>query len=171
MAMQHRVIESPIGELTLVGEEETLTGLYFPGHWTRRDRSTFGPSSSTAFPDVERQLGEYFAGTRTAFDLDLRAAGNGFQHEVWELISAIPYGETITYGALAAALTTPSHARVVGAAVGSNPLSIIVPCHRVLGKSGQLTGYAGGLDRKRRLLELEGALQPQPQLQFAGPGA
>ena len=161
MAMQHRVIDSPIGELTLVGEGETLTGLYFPGHWIRPDFSRFGPSSSTAFLNVESQLGEYFAGTRNAFDLDLNAAGNPFQREVWGLIGAIPYGETMSYGALAAALTVPSHARVVGAAVGSNPLSIIVPCHRVLSKSGQLTGYAGGLDRKRFLLELEGALQPQ----------
>lgn len=161
MAMQHRVIDSPTGELTLVGEGETLTGLYFPGHWTRPDFSRFGPSSSTAFLNVESQLGEYFAGTRNAFDLDLNPAGNAFQREVWGLIGATPYGETMSYGALAAALTVPSHARAVGAAVGSNPLSIIVPCHRVLGKSGQLTGYAGGLDRKRFLLELEGALQPQ----------
>jgi len=168
MAMQHRVIDSPIGELTLVGEGEALTGLYFPGHWTRPDFSTFGPSSSTAFPNVESQLGEYFAGARTVFDLDLRPAGDAFECEVWRLIGAIPYGETTSYGALAAALAVPSHARAVGGAVGSNPLSIIVPCHRVLGKSGQLTGYAGGLDRKRFLLELEGALQPQ--LALAAPG-
>jgi methylated-DNA-[protein]-cysteine S-methyltransferase len=168
MAIQHRVIDSPVGELTLVGEGKTLTGLYFPGHWTRPDFSTFGPPSSTAFVNVEGQLGEYFAGPRTTFALDFKAAGNAFQREVWGLIAVIPYGETMSYGALAAALTVPSHARAVGAAVGSNPLSIIVPCHRVLGKSGQLTGYAGGLDRKRFLLELEGALQPQ--LALASPG-
>lgn len=168
MTIQHRVIDSPVGELTLVGEGETLAGLYFPGHWTRPDFSTFGQASSTAFPNVVTQLGEYFAGTRTAFDLDLSPAGNAFQREVWALIDAIPYGETMSYGALAAALTVPSHARAVGTAVGSNPLSVIVPCHRVLGKSGQLTGYAGGLDRKRFLLELEGALQPQ--LELAAPG-
>ena len=157
MATRHRIIDSPIGELCLVGDDDALTGLYFPEHWTNPDRSAFGPAAAGAFADAERQLREYLAGERTAFALDTRAVGSPFQREVWEAIAAIPYGTTSTYGALAAALSTPSHPRAVGRAVGHNPLSLIVPCHRVLATSGKLTGYAGGLERKRFLLELEGA--------------
>jgi methylated-DNA-[protein]-cysteine S-methyltransferase len=164
MTRHHRTLDSPLGELTLVGEGDTLTGLYFPGHWTNPDRSGFGPARPGAFPAVELQLRDYFDGRRVDFELETRAAGNPFQHEVWRLISAIPYGETTTYGALAAALGTPSHPRAVGSAVGHNPLSLIVPCHRVVGKTGHLTGYAGGLERKRYLLELEGAAAAQLQL-------
>jgi methylated-DNA-[protein]-cysteine S-methyltransferase len=164
MSSHHRIIDSPVGELTLVGDDEMLTGIYFPGHWTRPDRSAFGPAAPTSFADAERQLAEYFAGERTSFKLPTRAAGNRFQHEVWSLISAIPYGETSTYGELAAALDPAAHPRVVGAAVGHNPLSLVVPCHRVVGKTGKLTGYAGGLERKQFLLELEGVLRPQLEL-------
>jgi methylated-DNA-[protein]-cysteine S-methyltransferase len=164
MSSHHRIIDSPLGELTLVGDDETLTGIYFPDHWTRPDRSAFGPPASSAFADAERQLTEYFTGERTTFELETSAAGNRFQHEVWKLISAIPYGETSTYGELAAALHPAAHPRVVGAAVGHNPLSLVVPCHRVLGKTGKLTGYAGGLERKQFLLELEGVAPPQLQL-------
>ena len=166
MATRHRIIDSPIGELSLVGDEDdTLTGLYFPGHWTNPDRSAFGPAASGAFADAERQLCEYLAGERTAFQLNTRAVGNAFQREVWKAIAAIPYGATSTYGALAAALRAPSHPRAVGGAVGRNPLSLIVPCHRVISRTGTLTGYAGGLERKRFLLGLEGAAAvAQPQL-------
>jgi methylated-DNA-[protein]-cysteine S-methyltransferase len=166
MSSQHRIIDSPIGELTLVGDDQSLTGIYFPGHWTRPDRGTFGPHAPRAFATVEQQLGEYFSGERTSFELDTRAVGNHFAQRVWSLISAIPYGQTTTYGELAAALDVPSHPRAVGTAVGHNPLSLIVPCHRVVGKTGSLTGYAGGLERKQFLLELEGVTAPQAQLQL-----
>jgi methylated-DNA-[protein]-cysteine S-methyltransferase len=158
MAVHHRIIDTPVGELTLVGDEPTLTGIYYPGHWTNPDRSRFGPLDERAFAEVERQLREYFAGDRTTFALDTGAAGTDFQRSVWSLIDAIPYGETATYRQLAGALERPSHPRAIGAAVGANPLSLITPCHRVVGSSGSLTGYAGGLPRKRFLLELEGAL-------------
>lgn len=161
MAARHRIIDTPLGELTLVGEGDTLTGIYYPGHWTRPDRSAFGPADPGAFADAERQLRAYLAGERSTFSLRTRADGNPFQRAVWELIAAIPYGQTRTYGELAAALPMPSHARAVGSAVGANPLSIVTPCHRVVGHDGALTGYAGGLERKRALLELEGAVPAQ----------
>ena len=158
MAMHHRTVDTGIGQLTLVGEGETLMGLYYPGHWTGPDRATFGPRDRGALREAERQLGEYLAGARTAFELDVRMTGSPFRRAVWQLIAAIPRGQTRSYGQLAAALPVPSHPRAVGTAVGANPLSIVVPCHRVVGSAGGLTGYAGGLERKRRLLELEGAL-------------
>ncbi len=156
--MHHNTVETGIGELTLVGEGETLMGLYYPGHWTNPDRAGFGPRDRGALRVAERQLHEYLAGARPAFDLTVRMVGSPFRRAVWELIAAIPRGQTRTYGQLAAALAVPSHPRAVGTAVGANPLSIVVPCHRVVGSAGALTGYAGGLERKRRLLELEGAL-------------
>jgi methylated-DNA-[protein]-cysteine S-methyltransferase len=155
MSATHTTIESPLGELTLVAADRVLSGLYFPGHWYPPGRSTLGVRSGHGFEPAEAQLAEYFAGGRTAFELPTRLAGDEFQRRVWELIDAIPYGETTTYGEMAAALGDPSQARRVGAAVGRNPLSVIIPCHRVVGKDGKLTGYAGGLERKRLLLELE----------------
>jgi methylated-DNA-[protein]-cysteine S-methyltransferase len=153
----HTIFESPLGPLTLVAEDGALSGVYFPGHWTRPDRTAFGERRDGGFAEARRQLEEYFAGARTSFDVDSVSAGDDFDRRVWALIDAIPYGETATYGDLARALGDPSLARDVGAAVGRNPLSVIRPCHRVVGKDGRLTGYAGGLERKRRLLELEGA--------------
>ncbi len=155
MATQHRKIKSALGELTLVGEDGVLSGVYFRNHWTRPDRRTFGSPTLRGFEDAEQQLAEYLAGERTGFDLATQVVGDPFQLEVWKLIAEIPFGHTTTYGELAQALAGPSLARAVGAAVGSNPLSVIVPCHRVLGKGGKLTGYAGGLSRKRFLLDLE----------------
>ena len=108
-----------------------------------------------AFPDAAQQLAQYFARDRTDFDLSLAPSGNPFQRKVWGLLAQIPYGSRRTYGQLAAALGDPGLARAVGAANGQNPLSIIVPCHRVVGSNGKLTGYAGGLERKAYLLELE----------------
>ncbi len=156
MSTTHTTMETPIGDLTLVGESGVLIGLYFPGHWTRPARSGFGRRAEEGFGEVRRQLAEYFAGERTAFDLAAASRGEPFQQRVWELLDGIPYGETTTYGAIARELGgDPTLARAVGRAVGANPLSIVRPCHRVVGKDGTLTGYAGGLDRKRFLLELE----------------
>ena len=153
----HAIVPSPVGELTLVGHDGALTGVYFPEHVRRPDQESFGPRDDAAFTIAAVQLAEYFAGTRTAFDLELAPRGNRFQRKVWAQLIEIPYGETRTYGQLATALGDPGLARAVGAANGQNPLSIIVPCHRVVGSNGKLTGYAGGLQRKAFLLELETA--------------
>jgi methylated-DNA-[protein]-cysteine S-methyltransferase len=155
MSTTHAIIDTQFGELTLVGTDGALTGVYYPGHWTRPDRSAFGPRVDTGFEEAARQVAEYLAGGRTAFELRTSLAGDAFQRRVWDLLQAIPYGETTTYGELARELGDPALARMVGRAVGSNPLSVVVPCHRVIGKDGTLTGYAGGLERKRFLLELE----------------
>ena len=155
MPVTHTIIDSPVGELTLVAEDGRLAGVYFPHHWYRPDPATFGDRDDTGFGPAKRQLAEYFAGDRERFDLPLGPHGDAFQHQVWELISRIPYGQTRTYGDLAKELGEGTLAKDVGAAVGRNPLSVIVPCHRVVGKDGSLTGYAGGLARKRFLLELE----------------
>jgi methylated-DNA-[protein]-cysteine S-methyltransferase len=156
----HTLVESPLGALTLVAEDGALTGLYFPHHWYRPDPATFGPRVEHGFDEVRAQLAEYFAGGRRRFELPLRASGDEFQLRVWALLERIEPGETTTYGELAAELGDPTLAREVGAAVGRNPLCVVVPCHRVVGKGGKLTGYAGGLARKRFLLELERADAP-----------
>lgn len=153
----HTKISTPLGELTLVAEHGTLSGVYFPGHWTRPDPASFGERADHGFEEAERQFNEYLAGERTSFDLPTVADGSEFRRRVWERLERIPYGRTVTYGELAAELGSPTLARKVGGAVAHNPLAIIVPCHRVLGKGGRLTGYAGGLERKRLLLELESA--------------
>ncbi len=157
MTISHTIAGSPLGELTIVADEDRLTGVYFPHHWYAPDPATFGPRAETGFEAARSQLAEYFAGDRHGFDLPLSARGDEFQRRVWHLIGAIPYGETVTYGELAAELGSQVAARDVGAAVGRNPLSVVVPCHRVVGKDGRLTGYAGGLARKRFLLDLEEA--------------
>jgi methylated-DNA-[protein]-cysteine S-methyltransferase len=151
----HTTFASPIGELTLVADAGSLTGLYFPHHWYMPDPATFGPRSDQEFAPARRQLEEYFAGQRNQFDLPVDARGDEFQRRVWALVSGISYGQTTTYGDLARELSTGVLAKDVGAAVGRNPLCVIVPCHRVVGKNGALTGYAGGLGRKRFLLSLE----------------
>ncbi|MEA2154559.1 MAG: methylated-DNA-[protein]-cysteine S-methyltransferase [Solirubrobacteraceae bacterium] len=160
MSRTHTVAESPLGDLILVAEDSTLSGVYFPGHWTSPDPATFGARTRRRLAQVEEQLREYFAGERTSFELQLRtiATATAFQRLVWDLLDRIPYGQTTTYGSLAAELGNPMLARKVGNAVAHNPLSVIVPCHRVVGSDGRLTGYAGGLQRKRFLLDLE-ALQ------------
>ena len=155
MTATHTLIESPIGELTLVAEDGKLTGLYFPHHWYRPDSATFGDRDEAGFGAARRQLAEYFAGDRERFDLTLGPRGDEFQQRVWERIGRIPYGATVSYGELAQELGGGVSAKDVGAAVGRNPLCVIVPCHRVVGKDGGLTGYAGGLARKRFLLRLE----------------
>ena len=158
MNIRHAVIESPLGELTLVAEGGALTGLYFRHHWYRPSEDRMGPRVNAASDELlataQTQLTEYLAGRRHGFNLPTRLNGDEAQQRVWHLLSTIPYGETITYGELAAALEGTT-AREVGQTVGRNPLSIVVPCHRVVGKNGKLTGYAGGLKRKQLLLELE----------------
>ena len=154
MTVNHTTVDSPIGELTLVARGGRLTGVYFPHHWYKPDPAAFGPRTETGFEEAASQLAEYFAGQRISFDLPLEARGDPFKIRVWDLIRAIPYGQTMTYGDLASKLAEVT-AKEVGAAVGRNPLSVVVPCHRVVGKDGSLTGYAGGLARKRFLLDLE----------------
>ncbi|HEY4348729.1 MAG TPA: methylated-DNA--[protein]-cysteine S-methyltransferase [Gaiellaceae bacterium] len=157
MDRMHTIIATPLGRLTAVAEDGALTGIYFPGHWTRPDPRAFGERTDVGFDEVERQLAEYFDGERTRFELRSAISGSPFQRQVWEKIDQIPYGETTTYGEIAAELGSTTLARKVGGAVGHNPLSIVIPCHRVVGRDGRLTGYAGGLERKQLLLELEGA--------------
>jgi len=164
--MTHRVIDSPVGPLTLVGSADGLTGLYFDEHIRRPHISSFGDRDDGGFQGVVEQLAEYFGGLRTDFELLLAPRGNAFQRRVWDLLIQIPYGQTRTYGELARELGDPGLAQAVGAANGRNPISIIVPCHRVVGAGGKLTGYAGGLDRKARLLELEMSDQHKPATLF-----
>ena len=151
MAPTHSVIPSPIGPLTAVREDGVLVGL----HMGPIDTDGLGPRDDAAFTRVRAQLDEYFAGTRTSFDLPLRASGNPLQRAVWDLIEAIPYGATRSYGDLARELGDRSLAQAVGTACGRNPLPVVVPCHRVVGADGSLVGFGGGLDRKRFLLDLE----------------
>ncbi|WP_344629555.1 methylated-DNA--[protein]-cysteine S-methyltransferase [Streptomyces glaucosporus] len=149
------VVDSPYGPLTLVAEEGRLIGLYMERQRHRPPEESFGERDGRPFGAVEEQLGEYFAGQRTAFDLPLDLRGTPFQRTVWNALLEIPYGETVSYGRLAERIGRPAAARAVGLANGRNPVGIIVPCHRVVGSTGDLTGYGGGVDRKRRLLDFE----------------
>ncbi|WP_367132691.1 methylated-DNA--[protein]-cysteine S-methyltransferase [Saccharothrix sp. HUAS TT1] len=153
--MSHTTVDSPVGPLTLVARDGVLSGLYMTRQLYRPADSTFGPEDPSPFGDVVVQLAEYFDGSRTAFDLPLDLIGTPFQQTVWRALGEIPYGETVTYGELAERLGRPSAARAVGLANGHNPIAIIVPCHRVVGTNGSLTGYGGGLARKRHLLDFE----------------
>ncbi|MFD2488338.1 methylated-DNA--[protein]-cysteine S-methyltransferase [Amycolatopsis jiangsuensis] len=157
MSVNHTVLESPVGPLTVVARDGALAGLYLERHRHQPDPATFGDRDDRPFTEVKRQLGEYFAGERTEFDLPLALRGTPFQQTVWQQLTRIPYGETITYRELAEHIGRPGAFRAVGLANGRNPVSIVVPCHRVVGSNGDLTGYGGGVDRKRRLLELEAA--------------
>ncbi|OBI94148.1 methylated-DNA--[protein]-cysteine S-methyltransferase [Mycobacterium sp. 1245805.9] len=159
MHTRHTVIDSPLGELTLAANGDTLTGVYFRHHWHPPAADTLGPTVEPVADELLRraadQLHGYFAGERTQFDVPIALSGDPRQKQVWDLLPDIGYGETTTYGELAATLADGYTAYEVGQVVGRNPLSIIVPCHRVVGKDGKLTGYAGGLKRKRFLLDLE----------------
>ena len=156
--MKHRIVPSPLGALTLVVTDVgALAGVYVPGHAHLPERPDWGERDDTVAADAAAQLGEYFAGVRTDFDLVLDPRGTDFQRRVWAALREIPYGATWTYGRLAAHLGAPGAARAVGLANGRNPLTIVVPCHRVVGASGALTGYAGGFDRKAWLLAHERA--------------
>ncbi|MGW1214001.1 methylated-DNA--[protein]-cysteine S-methyltransferase [Streptomyces sp. NPDC002499] len=156
---QHTVIPSPYGPLTLVADDGVLCGLYMTEHRHRPPEETFGSRDDAVFGAAEEQLEAYFAGELKEFTLDLKLTGTPFQRSVWDQLALIPYGETRSYGDLAEALGNPGASRAVGLANGKNPISIIVPCHRVIGASGSLTGYGGGLDRKQRLLAFEGGLE------------
>ncbi|EGX55645.1 methylated-DNA-protein-cysteine methyltransferase [Streptomyces zinciresistens K42] len=152
---QHTVIDSPYGPLTLVAEHGVLCGLYMADQRHRPAEETFGSRAGAPFAQAEEQLESYFAGQLKEFTLELRLAGTPFQRSVWERLRAIPYGETRSYGQLADALGNSGASRAVGLANGRNPIGIIVPCHRVVGAGGGLTGYGGGLERKQRLLDFE----------------
>jgi methylated-DNA-[protein]-cysteine S-methyltransferase len=155
MSTLYSVLDSPIGELLLTGSDRALTGIWMRSHRDERKRTASMLRDDAAFADVRRQLAGYFAGERTAFDLVLAAEGTGFQHRVWSALCAIPYGATISYGELARRIGQPGAARAVGLANGANPIPIVVPCHRVIGADGSLTGFGGGIERKRWLLAHE----------------
>jgi methylated-DNA-[protein]-cysteine S-methyltransferase len=147
-------MDSPVGPLTLTATPGGLAGVYFEAH------KHGGPppgqtGDNDVLKDARRQISAYFAGRRLTFDLPLRPQGTAFQQQVWAHLLAIPFGETVSYGWIAAKLGRPQAARAVGAAVGRNPISIIVPCHRVVGAAGALTGFAGGVERKSYLLAHE----------------
>jgi methylated-DNA-[protein]-cysteine S-methyltransferase len=154
--MNYTTIDSPVGELLLAGDEHGLARLAFAPFkidpaWEQ---------DVEAFDDVHQQLAEYFAGERHEFGIQLALKGNGFEVAVWNALLEIPYGETASYGQIASRIGRPHAARAVGLANGRNPVAVIVPCHRVIGANGSLTGYGGGLDRKRHLLELEAGVLP-----------
>jgi methylated-DNA-[protein]-cysteine S-methyltransferase len=151
----HTIIDSPVGPLTLVATDGVLCGLYMDEQRHRPLAEVFGHRDDTHSRDVIEQLEAYFAGDLKEFDVELAMVGTEFQRRVWTELRNIPYGETISYGELAERLGRPTAARAVGLANGKNPISIIVPCHRVIGSTGNLTGYGGGLPRKRYLLSFE----------------
>lgn len=168
-APDYDIVDSPVGRILLTGDERALTGLYMMDGgrhqralregWTRRPGG---------FADTAAQLSEYFSGKRTSFDLPLAPSGTEFQLAVWTELTRIPFGETASYGEVALALGKSLVAsRAVGLANGRNPISLIVPCHRVIGADGSLTGYGGGLDRKEWLLRHEGVLREAPEAQGA----
>ena len=152
--IHYRTIDSPIGPLALAGRGQLLTNLRMVNQTYEPNRTNWVPDDR-AFPDAVQQLEAYFAGERTDFDLELSLAGSEFQRRVWQALLTIPYGETRSYGQVAEQIGAAGAARAVGLANGHNPIAIIVPCHRVIGANGSLTGYGGGLDRKRSLLEME----------------
>ncbi len=153
------LVDSPVGVLTLTGTGDAITGCWFERHTKPVDRVADLERDDDAFVEAAGQLEAYFAGRLRRFDLPLAPRGTEFQQRVWMGLRDIPYGETRSYGQLAATLGTPSASRAVGMANGRNPLSIIVPCHRVIGADGSLTGFGGGIERKRYLLELEQGTQ------------
>jgi len=157
MSLACKVIESPIGKLKLVASDKGLVAILWENDSPRRVRLSelVADEQHPVIVETERQLGEYFAGRRKAFSVALDMRGTRFQKDVWEALLAIPFGETRSYGRLAKQLGNPQATRAVGAANGRNPISIIVPCHRVIGSSGKLTGFAGGLETKANLLSLE----------------
>lgn len=156
---RHTTLATDLGDLLAVAEGDALVGLYFPGHWHPPAVGSIGvevPATGDALFEATRsELAEYFRGERTAFSVATTTRGDAFSERVWDLLATIPYGTTTTYGAIARELGNVNLAQRVGQAVGHNPVSILIPCHRVIGSDGSLTGYAGGLDRKAALLALE----------------
>jgi methylated-DNA-[protein]-cysteine S-methyltransferase len=155
--MIHTTIDSPVGELLLAGDGGRLARLSFLGQGARRppSPSPIWRHDPVPFTEVREQLEQYFAGARRAFDVDLDLRGTDWERRVWAALRRIPYGETRSYGDIARELGTVRASRAVGLANGRNPVAIIVPCHRVIGADGRLTGFGGGLERKRSLLDLE----------------
>src|SRR5512144_1782287 len=167
--MRYDEIDSPVGPLLVAADEAGLRLIHFQAAHRRKPEASWRRDAA-AFRDLATQLRQYFRGERRAFDLPLAPRGTPFQLATWRALSAIPYGETISYEELARRVGRPSASRAVGAANGANPLPIVVPCHRVIGKNGSLTGFGGGLEAKRALLELEGArcVSPPAQLRLVG---
>lgn len=165
MSMRHANLDTALGQMTVVAYGDAIVGVYFERHWTMPPLATIGSrveaGDDALIEAAWRQLNEYLDGERTEFELPTATSGDDFQERVWARLKEIPFGETVTYGEIAERLGDRALARKVGQAVGRNPLSIIVGCHRVVGSDGKLTGYAGGLERKRALLELEA---PAPEL-------
>jgi methylated-DNA-[protein]-cysteine S-methyltransferase len=154
----YKMVDSPVGRLTLVATDDGLAAILWENDRPRRVRLNIEAedNSHPVLLETERQLKEYFGGERTAFALTLDVAGTAFQRKVWSALLTIPFGETRSYGQIARQIGSPDAVRAVGAANGRNPVSIVAPCHRVIGSTGKLTGFAGGLDTKAQLLALEG---------------
>jgi methylated-DNA-[protein]-cysteine S-methyltransferase len=151
-------VESPIGQLLLTSDGESLTGIYMENHKGGPSIGAGWRQDAARFVSVRQQLADYFEGRRERFDLKLAfSGGTDFQRAIWAELLEIPFGRTVSYGHLARKVGAPKASRAVGSAVGRNPISVVVPCHRVVGSGGAITGYAGGVARKRRLLELESA--------------
>lgn len=151
----HTMVDSPVGPLTLVADDGALCGLYMDLQRHRPPQEIFGVPDPGPFGEVVAQLAAYFAGDLKEFDLPMAMVGTPFQRSVWAGLLEIPYGETTSYGELAQRLGNPNASRAVGLANGKNPIGIVVPCHRVVGSTGSLTGYGGGIERKRQLLAFE----------------
>lgn len=156
---RHTTLSTELGDLLAVAEGEGCAGLYFPGHWHPPVQDSIGPEVSATgdavFEPLRQEVADYLRGERTEFSVPTVTHGDAFSERVWDLLATIPYGTTTTYGAIARELGNPGLAQRVGQSVGHNPISILIPCHRVIGSNGSLTRYAGGLDRKARLLALE----------------
>lgn len=167
MSNYFTTLESPVGQIFIQGEDSFVTGLYLPNHKHWRGPTADCSRDDGRLADAREQLGEYFAGERQVFDLPLRLAGTDFQKAVWRQLAEIPFGISISYAELARRVGQPTATRAVGAANGRNPISIIVPCHRVIATNGKLTGYGGGLENKKWLLEHEESrLQNGDRLHF-----
>ncbi|NOI37535.1 methylated-DNA--[protein]-cysteine S-methyltransferase [Vibrio sp. 070316B] len=156
MANRFTYYDSPLGTVALQANEQGLLGVWFETHTTKPEDLGIQEDSFPIFLSVKDQLDRYFAGEAIQFDVPIAAKGTPFQQSVWHALTTIPYGETWSYAQLADAIGNPKAVRAVGLANGKNPVSVIVPCHRVIGKNGKLTGYAGGVERKQRLLAIEG---------------
>lgn len=153
--MNYTYLDSPAGRLLVAGDEHGLSLIHFSKGRTPREPDPEWRENARPFAAVAKQLQDYFAGERLDFDLKLHPEGTPFQLKVWKALCEIPYGRTISYGELARRIGNPAASRAVGLANGANPLPIVIPCHRVIGSSGKLTGYGGGMSNKRMLLDLE----------------
>lgn len=158
--MFYTYLSTPIGRLLLAGDQQSLNIIGFPQGSGQRTPKTQWREDNTPFTEAIRQLQAYFAGELIEFELSLQPQGTAFQQEVWQALQDIPYGTTVSYGELAKTIGKPKAVRAVGAANGANPLPIVIPCHRVIGSNGKLTGFGGGLDTKAKLLGLEQQYKP-----------